>query len=125
MNSINQEQIFMYFFFIGIIIAFIFTFFKCLRKHMKSSDTLIFIEDVIFLFISGLLIITNIINLNNGEFRFYMLIGIFFGIIIYSLTINKVCVIILNVLINIIFQLLNIFNNCISKCLQIGNKKDF
>lgn len=91
----SQEEIFLLFFIIGIIIGLIFDFFKVLRKSFKTSDIVTFVQDVIFLLISGTLIIFSIIKLNGGEVRFYLFLGIFFGILIYSLTISNLYVIIL------------------------------
>ena len=95
MYNFSQEQVFIFFFIIGIIIGCIFDFFKVLRKSFKSSDIITFIEDIIFLIISAFLIITGIIKLNNGEVRFFLFLGIFFGVLVYSLTISNLYVIIL------------------------------
>lgn len=95
MNVFSQEQIFIFFFIIGVTIAIIFDFFRAIRKNFKSSDIATIIQDIMFLFISGSLIIYSIIKLNNGEIRLFIFIGIFLGILMYSLTISKLCVIIL------------------------------
>lgn len=95
MTFFSQEEIFLLFFIIGIIIGLIFDFFKVLRKSFKTSDMVTFIQDLMFLLISGTLIIFSIIKLNGGEVRFYLFLGIFFGILIYSLTISNLYVIIL------------------------------
>lgn len=95
MNYFSQEEVFLLFFVIGIIIGLLFDFFKVLRKSFKTNDIVTFAEDLIFLVISGTLIIFGIIKLNGGEVRFYLFLGIFFGILIYSLTISNLYVIIL------------------------------
>lgn len=95
MNVFSQEEIFLLFFIIGIIIGLIFDFFKVLRKSFKTRDIVTFVEDLLFLAISGVLIIFSIIKLNGGEVRFYLFLGIFFGVLIYSLTISNLYVIIL------------------------------
>jgi spore cortex biosynthesis protein YabQ len=99
MYNFSQEQIFVFFFIIGIIIGIIFDIFRAIRKSFKTPDSITLIEDTIFLVISGLLLISSIIKLNNGEIRFYLFIAIFLGILIYSLTISKLCVIILCVIV--------------------------
>ena len=95
MYNFSQEQIFIFFFIIGIIIGLIFDIFKVLRKSFKTPDLITFIEDIIFIILSGLLTICGIIKLNGGEVRFFLFLGIFFGILIYILTISNLCVIIL------------------------------
>lgn len=95
MYNFSQEQIFIFFFIIGIIIGVIFDIFRVLRKSFKTPDIITLAEDIIFLAISGILIIYSTIKLNNGEIRFFLFIAIFLGIFMYSLTISKICVIIL------------------------------
>ena len=95
MKFFSQEEIFLLFFIIGIIIGLIFDFFKVLRKSFKTTDIITFVEDLLFLCISGGLVVFSIIKLNGGEVRFYLFLGIFFGVLIYSLTISNLYVIIL------------------------------
>ena len=99
--ELNQELIFIHFLVLGIVISMLFEIFRRLRKNIKTLDIITFIEDCIFLFISGFLFILKIILINNGIFRFYILIGFIFGIGIYTLTLRRVYVIILDVFINI------------------------
>ena len=51
MKFFSQEEIFLLFFIIGIIIGLIFDFFKVLRKSFKTKDIITFIEDLLFLFV--------------------------------------------------------------------------
>ncbi len=122
MYYFSQEEVFLLFFIIGIIIGLVFDFFKVLRKSFKTKDIVTFIEDLLFLLISGTLIVLGIIKLNSGEVRFYLFLGMFFGVLIYSLTISKLYVIILYefvrickkiiiFFIQIFFKLLHIFKN--------------
>ena len=94
MYQFSQEQIFIFFFIIGIIIGFIFDIFRVIRKSFKTTDFITLIEDIIFLLISSILIIGGIIKINGGEVRFYLFLGIFLGGLIYSLTISNLYVII-------------------------------
>lgn len=108
MYNFSQEQIFILFFVIGLIISIIFDFFRAIRKNFKASDFATLIEDIVFLGITSFLIIFSIIKINGGEVRFYIFLAIFFGILLYSLTISNLCVIIFNVIVRIckkIFQI--------------------
>ena len=78
MYNFSQEQVFIFFFIIGIIIGIIFDIFKVLRKSFKTPDIITFIEDLIFIVLSGILLIFGIIKLNGGEIRFFLFLGIFF-----------------------------------------------
>ena len=108
MYNFSQEQIFILFFVIGLIISIIFDFFRAIRKNFKASDFATLIEDIVFLGITSFLIVFSIIKINGGEVRFYIFLAIFFGILLYSLTISNLCVIIFNVIVRIckkIFQI--------------------
>lgn len=99
MYTFSQEQIFIFFFIIGVVIGLLFDIFRVLRKSFKTPDFITLIEDISYLSIVGLLIIYSIIKLNNGDIRFYIFIAIFLGILIYSLTISRLCVIIFYVVV--------------------------
>lgn len=77
MYNFSQEQVFIFFFIIGIIIGIIFDIFKVLRKSFKTPDIITFIEDLIFIVLSGILLIFGILKLNGGEIRFFLFLGIF------------------------------------------------
>lgn len=98
----------MLFFIIGLIIGIIFDFFRGIRKNFKSSDFMTLIEDIVFLGLTSFLIIFSIIRINGGEVRFYLFLAIFFGILLYSLTISNLCVIIFSVIVRICKKMLQI-----------------
>lgn len=105
MNIFTQEQVFILFISIGIIIGILLDIFRSIRKIIKTSDGITLIEDIIFITLSSILIIYGIIKLNNGEVRLFLFIGISLGILIYILTISDMCVIIFSVLIKICIKI--------------------
>lgn len=128
MNIFSQEQIFIFFLIIGIIIGIIFDIFRVIRKSFKHYDLVTLIEDIIFTIISGTLVIYSIIKLNGGEIRFYLFLGISFGILIYSLTISNLCVIILYEFVKICKKIMKIPCICLKTIFNITKtiiKKDF
>ena len=128
MYNFSQEQIFIFFFIIGITIGIIFDIFRVIRKSFKTPDLITFIEDLIFLIITSFLIIFSIIKLNGGEIRFYLFLGIFVGILIYFLTISNLCVIILSGFVRICKKIFKIPYICIKRILKHSKcmiKKDF
>jgi spore cortex biosynthesis protein YabQ len=78
MYNFSQEQIFIFFFIIGIIIGIFFDIFRVIRKSFKTTDIITFFEDLVFLLASSVLIIFSILKINGGEVRFYLFLGIFF-----------------------------------------------
>lgn len=86
-----QNQLFSFFIYIlvGIFLSFIFDIFRAIRKSIKSSNLATNIEDIFFVIISFIIISTILQMVNQGELRFYIFLGIIFGIIIYFLSISK------------------------------------
>ena len=105
MYNFSQEQVFILFLSIGITIGILLDIFRSIRKVIKTSDTITMIEDIIFITLSGILIISGIIKLNNGEVRLFLFIGILMGLLIYILTISDMCVIIFSVLIKLCIKI--------------------
>lgn len=128
MYSFSQEQVFIFFFFIGMVIGMLLDFFRAIRKCFKTSDNITLIEDILFLIVSGSIIVFGILNLNNGEIRFFIFLAIFFGLLIYFLTISNLCVIILYVFVNLCKKILKIPFLCFKKLQNYVfniTKKDF
>lgn len=115
MNTFSEEQIFIIFCIHGIIIGMFLDLFRVLRKCFKTPDTLTFIEDIIFLIISGTTIVLGVVKFNNGEIRLFLFLGICLGLLLYFLTISNLYVIILSVLINLCKKMLKIPYNFVKK----------
>lgn len=128
MYEFSQEQVFILFFIIGTIIGIIFDFFRVIRKAFKGPDYITFIQDILFFILAGIIIISGIIILNSGEIRLFLFIAIFFGMLIYFLTISNLYVIILYEIVNFCKKILKIPFLCFKKtckCLKRLTKKDF
>ena len=103
----NQAYLFLVFSLTGIAIGVLFDFFRILRRTIKTSNIITYIEDVLFWILTGLLILYNIWFFNNGEIRIYIFIGLIFGFIMYLLTISKylvkLCVTVLSFIKKIVY----------------------
>ena len=96
MQNFSQTEEFLYFCLVGILVNFIFDIFRFIRKNFKTPDYITYIEDIIFLVISTIIVMFALWKISNGILRFYIFLAIFLGIIIYSLTFSKFCIIIIN-----------------------------
>ncbi len=118
----NQAYLFLIFTLDGFIIGLIFDFFRILRKSFKTPNLVTYIEDILFWILTGFLILYSIFIFNNGEIRFFMLLGISIGIALYMLTLS-------NYLIKITVFIINIFKNmtrsAINLLKKLANKKGF
>lgn len=73
----------------GMLISLFFDVFRILRKSVKTSNTITYIEDFCFWLIVGIFIIWEIFSFSYGELRSYIFIGIIIGVLIYIMTISK------------------------------------
>ncbi len=103
----------------GIIIGILFDCFRVLRRSFKTADWITYIQDIIFWILTGIIILFSIFKFNNGEIRSYIILGIFFGALIYMLTISKFVikysVRVINLLKKIISYPINIIINILKK----------
>ena len=102
----NQAYIFMAFSIVGVTIGILFDFFRIIRKTIKTNDFFTYIEDILFWILTGIIIIFSMYYFCDGELRFFMVIGIVLGAIIYLLTISRYVIKISLFFINIIKKII-------------------
>ena len=68
---------------VGLIIGFIFDFYRVLKKKMGFAVYLINLCDFLIFIILSFIVFIRLIYLNSGQVRWYLFLGIFLGIIIY------------------------------------------
>ncbi len=108
----NQSGLFVMYIAGGIIICILFDIFRALRKSIKTSDTITYVEDAIFWIITAVFLIYLIFVLNSGNLRIYNFIGLFLGVVIYYLTVSKYFM-------KILVKILTFFKKVITKILVI------
>ena len=85
----TQLYLFLIFIINGFIIGLLFDFFRILRKAIKTSDFITYIEDSLFWILTGCIILYSIFVYNNGEIRLFMFVAIIIGILLYITLISK------------------------------------
>ena len=98
----NQANLFIIFSLVGVIIGLLFDTFRILRKVYSTNDILTCIEDILFWILTGIIIIYSMYRFCDGELRFFMILGIIFGTIIYLLTISRYIIKFFTIIFNII-----------------------
>ena len=88
--TLNQLQLFIIFFINGIIIGIIFDTFRVIRKTFKHKDFIIYVQDVLFWILTGSILMYSTFLFNDGEFRFFLLIGVIVGFVTYLFTFSKI-----------------------------------
>ena len=72
-----------------IITGIIFDIFRILRKTFKHKDFVIYLQDILFWILTGILLLYTTFIFNDSEIRLYMILSSFLGFIIYLFTISK------------------------------------
>ena len=111
----NEFNVFLSFVLIGLIIGFLFDFFRILRRSYKTPDVVTIIEDIIFWITSGILILLGIFVLNEGKIRAYLFLGLIAGIFLYIAVISKYVM-------KIGLKIFNVFNKILIIPLQKATK---
>lgn len=85
----SQIGIFLIYLIAGVLICLLYDIFRALRKTVKTPDLVTYMEDTIFWILVAIFLIYLIFVLNSGEIRFFMLIAICLGGIVYYFTLSK------------------------------------
>ena len=104
----NQAYLFLVFSLTGVIIGILFDFFRILRRTIKTSNFITYIEDILFWILTGFLILYNIWYFNNGEIRIYIFLGIILGVLIYMLTLSSILIKVFSMLFRILINVLEL-----------------
>lgn len=122
MSIAEQTQVFIIFVIVGIIISFLFDIFRILRKVYKFSNMLIYMQDILFWLLTGIIILQAIFKFNSGDIRIFLFLGIFVGVFIYislfSIYVIKIGSFILKLMNTLIRKLINVFKVPICKILN-------
>lgn len=109
----NQAILFTIYGACGIVIGLLFDIFRILRRSFKTTDTITYIEDIIFGILTGIFLIFMLFIFSNGQLRLYIFLAITLGLILYFITISKyfikINVKILKILKKIIISIISVF----------------
>ena len=126
----NQAYLFLVFSLTGVTIGILFDFFRILRKSIKTSNIITYIQDILFWILTGIIILYSIWYFNNGELRIFVFLGIIIGILIYMTTLSNIIVKIFTKILVFIINILKIpfkliytsIQKIITKILVLFNK---
>ena len=102
----NQAYLFLVFSLTGVAIGVLFDIFRILRKSIKTPNIIIYIEDILFWILAGLLILYNIWYFNDGEIRVYMFLGIIIGLLLYMSKLSNIIIKIFSKILQTIIKVL-------------------
>lgn len=88
----NQAYLFLVFSLTGVAIGILFDFFRILRRSIKTSNLVTYIQDILFWILTGIIVLYSIWYFNNGELRIFVFLGLIIGILIYMTTLSSIIV---------------------------------
>ena len=77
---------------VGMIISLIFDFYRVLKRKMGFPVYLINLIDFLIFIIFTFIVFLRLIQLNSGQVRWYIFLGVILGIIIYYLNFSKIII---------------------------------
>lgn len=113
--GVNNELIaFVYFAISGLISGLIFDLFRCKRKCFETPNWLVYIEDLLFWIIIGVIALYTSYIACNGQVRVFMLISMLLGSMVYFLTFSKICYKVFEFVCRYIKRLIEVFLKILS-----------
>lgn len=90
-HLISPIYTFLFSILLGAILSIIFDFFKIINLTFEFNNILIFIQDILYFSISGVITFIFLLAFNNGQFSFFSILGEIFGWTLWHLSVgNKV-----------------------------------
>lgn len=114
----NQAYLFLIFSLTGIVIGTLFDFFRILRRNIKTSNIITYLEDVLFWILTGILILYNIWYFNNGEIRIYMFLAIILGVLIYMSTLSDILIKLFSIILQAIIKIFRVPYNILKSLIR-------
>ena len=87
-----QTTSFLYSMALGVVLSVVYDIFRIIRVAFGGKKTAVFIEDLIFSLVALVLTFVFVIAFNNGELRFFVLIGELLGFVVCHYTIGKIII---------------------------------
>lgn len=104
----NQAYLFLVFSLTGVAIGILFDFFRILRRSIKTSNLVTYIQDILFWILTGIIVLYSIWYFNNGELRIFVFLGLIIGLLIYMTTLSSIIVKIFTKLLVILINILKV-----------------
>ena len=106
----NQAYLFLVFSLTGVAIGILFDFFRILRRSIKTSNIVTYIQDILFWILTGIIVLYSIWYFNNGELRIFVFLGLIIGILIYMTTLSSIIIKIFSKLLVLLINILKVPN---------------
>ena len=122
--SITEQSLtFLYSLLLGALLCAIYDVFRIIRIAFGGKTVAVFIEDIVFSTIALVLTFVFVIAFNNGELRFFVLIGEFLGFVFYYFTVGRLTMFFSKAIIKLIKKLVSVICTPFVKLSRLLNRK--
>lgn len=104
----NQVYVFFSCILGGLAIGLLFDIFRLSRKFIETGDVITYIEDIMFWFLVGVIVLMTVYLSNNGQIRGYVFLGILLGVIFYFLAFSTIVMKVLSGIVKTIVNIIGI-----------------
>ena len=91
---------------------------KSVRLHSAFSSVVLFVEDVIFFLVCGVCVVLILYFVNDGQFRFFVPLGLASGFFVYKMTVGRLVRALLEVLVGVVHKALGFLIACLYRVLD-------
>lgn len=77
---------------LGAVSGLVFDIFRSFRLKIRTGLKTVAFQDILLWIILSLLFFATVYKFNSGQLRFYIFLGAFLGLVLYLLTVSKVCI---------------------------------
>ena len=85
----TQVIVFVYSLALGVVLGIMYDVFRIIRMIINSKYIAIFIQDVLYFILGGVITFLFVLGVNSGNSRFYILAGEGIGWIVYHITLGE------------------------------------
>ena len=110
-----QTNSFLYAMALGAVLSLVYDVFRIIRVAFGGKKTAVFVEDLFFSIVALILTFVFVIAFNNGELRFFVLVGELVGFVICHSTIGRIIIVFSKAIINAIKWFLKVISTPFAK----------
>lgn len=86
----DEAHLFFVCFVLGVVLALVYDGIRILRLLFCHGDWLVDVEDLLYWIFTAWMVFRTLFHYNQGVLRGYAFVGMFFGVVIYLLTISNI-----------------------------------
>ena len=100
---------------LGFIFCFLYDFLRAIRKFGLNSNIKVFVDDLTFFAVISPITFCFLISTTNGELRFFIIMGIIAGFLVFRAVLSRLVLLILEAIIGLLLKAFRFFYKLVNK----------